>query len=131
MQISRFELLRECVTLLNRKPSAESANWKRQDGRPSWFGNHATQVLKHPNRKKILKIVTIVGARPQFIKIAAVSRKLRTRHHEILVHTGQHYDYEMSGAFFDGLELPRPDVNLGVGSGSHAVQTGAMLKGIE
>jgi UDP-GlcNAc3NAcA epimerase len=78
-----------------------------------------------------VKIVTIVGARPQFIKIAAVSRKLRERHQEILVHTGQHYDYEMSGAFFDGLELPRPDVNLGVGSGSHAVQTGAMLKGIE
>ena len=78
-----------------------------------------------------MKIVTIVGARPQFIKTAAVSRKLRERHQEILVHTGQHYDYEMSGAFFDGLELPRPDVNLGVGSGSHAVQTGAMLKGIE
>ncbi len=78
-----------------------------------------------------MKIVTIVGARPQFIKIAAVSRKLRQRHQEILVHTGQHYDYEMSGAFFDGLELPRPDVNLGVGSGSHAVQTGAMLTGIE
>jgi len=78
-----------------------------------------------------VKIVTIVGARPQFIKIAAVSRKLRKRHQEILVHTGQHYDYEMSGVFFDGLELPRPDVNLGVGSGSHAAQTGAMLQGIE
>src|SRR6266699_1436628 len=52
-----------------------------------------------------VKIVTIVGARPQFIKIAAVSRKLRARHREILVHTGQHYDYQMSGTFFDGLEL--------------------------
>ena len=78
-----------------------------------------------------MKIVTIVGARPQFVKIAAVSQKLRRRHQEILVHTGQHYDYEMSGAFFDGLDLPKPDVNLGVGSGSHAEQTGAMLKGIE
>src|ERR1019366_5962056 len=78
-----------------------------------------------------MKIVTIVGARPQFIKIAAVSRKLRQRFHEILVHTGQHYDYEMSGAVFDGLELPQPDVNLGVGSGPPAAQTGAMLKGIE
>jgi UDP-GlcNAc3NAcA epimerase len=78
-----------------------------------------------------VKIVTIVGARPQFIKIAAVSRKLRQQHQEILVHTGQHYDYEMSGVFFDGLDLPRPDVNLEVGSGSHATQTGAMLKGIE
>jgi UDP-N-acetylglucosamine 2-epimerase len=78
-----------------------------------------------------VKIVTIVGARPQFIKAAAVSRVLRQRHREILVHTGQHYDYEMSGIFFDGLELPSPDINLGVGSGSHAAQTGAMLKGTE
>jgi UDP-GlcNAc3NAcA epimerase len=77
------------------------------------------------------KIVTIVGARPQFIKAAAVSRVLRERHREILVHTGQHYDYEMSGIFFDGLEMPAPDVNLGVGSGAHGAQTGAMLKAIE
>ena len=78
-----------------------------------------------------MKVLTIVGARPQFIKAAAVSRVLRQKHEEILVHTGQHYDYEMSGIFFDGLELPRPDINLEVGSGSHAQQTGAMLKGIE
>jgi len=78
-----------------------------------------------------MKIVTVVGARPQFIKATAVSRALRARHTEILVHTGQHYDYEMSGVFFDGLDLPAPDVNLNVGSGSHAGQTAAMLKGIE
>lgn len=78
-----------------------------------------------------MKIVSIVGARPQFIKAAAVSRKLRERHQEILIHTGQHYDYEMSGIFFDGLELPEPDVSLGVGSGKHGAQTGAMLKAIE
>jgi UDP-GlcNAc3NAcA epimerase len=78
-----------------------------------------------------VKIVSIVGARPQFIKAAAISRLLRERHTEILVHTGQHYDYEMSGIFFDGLDLPRPEVNLGVGSGSHGAQTGAMLKGVE
>ncbi len=78
-----------------------------------------------------MKVVTVVGARPQFIKAAAVSRELRKSHQEFLVHTGQHYDYEMSGIFFDGLEIPPPQVNLGVGSSSHGVQTGAMLKGIE
>jgi UDP-GlcNAc3NAcA epimerase len=78
-----------------------------------------------------MKIVSIVGARPQFIKAAAVSRVLRQRHREILVHTGQHYDYEMSGIFFERLDLPNPDLNLQVGSGSHGAQTGAMLKAIE
>ncbi|HTR39639.1 MAG TPA: UDP-N-acetylglucosamine 2-epimerase (non-hydrolyzing) [Bryobacteraceae bacterium] len=78
-----------------------------------------------------MKVVTVVGARPQFIKAAAVSRELRKGHLEVLVHTGQHYDYEMSGIFFDGLDIPPPEVNLGVGSGSHGAQTGSMLKGIE
>jgi len=78
-----------------------------------------------------LKIVSVVGARPQFIKAAVVSRVLRGRHQEVLLHTGQHYDYEMSEVFFRELGLPRPDINLGVGSGSHACQTGEMLIGIE
>jgi UDP-N-acetylglucosamine 2-epimerase len=78
-----------------------------------------------------LKVLTIVGARPQFIKAAAVSKELRKRHKEILLHTGQHYDYEMSGVFFEGLEMPQPNINLDVRSGSHASQTGSMLKGIE
>ena len=78
-----------------------------------------------------MKVVTVVGARPQFIKAAALSRHLRTSHQEVLVHTGQHYDYEMSGVFFDGLKIPAPDVSLGVGSGNHGAQTGAMLQKIE
>jgi UDP-N-acetylglucosamine 2-epimerase len=78
-----------------------------------------------------MKVLTIVGARPQFIKASAVSRELRKRHEEFLLHTGQHYDYKMSGVFFDGLDLPTPDANLNVGSGPHGAQTGAMLKGIE
>src|ERR1700756_3753367 len=78
-----------------------------------------------------MKIVTVLGARPQFIKAAALSRELRKSHQEILVHTGQHYDYAMSGIFFDGLEIPAPDVNLGVGSGSHGAQTGSMLEQVE
>ena len=78
-----------------------------------------------------MKIVSVVGARPQFVKAAAMSRTLRARHQEVLVHTGQHYDYMMSGVFFDGLDLPTPEVNLGVGSGAHGVQTARMLEGIE
>jgi len=79
----------------------------------------------------VVKIVTIVGARPQFIKAAPVSRALRQNHTEILVHTGQHYDEAMSAVFFAELDLPQPDVNLGVGSGPHGAQTAAMLAGIE
>lgn len=78
-----------------------------------------------------MKIVTIVGARPQFIKAAAVSRLLRQQATEILVHTGQHYDPNMSAVFFDELEIPAPEYHLGVGSGSHAAQTGEMLVCIE
>jgi UDP-GlcNAc3NAcA epimerase len=78
-----------------------------------------------------MRVLSVVGARPQFVKAAAISRVLRERHTEILVHTGQHYDYEMSGVFFDGLEIPAPDVNLGVGSGTHGCQTAAMLAGLE
>lgn len=78
-----------------------------------------------------MKVVSVVGARPQFIKAAAVSRVLRQQHQEILVHTGQHYDYGLSQVFFDELDLPRPDLNLGVGSGPHGKQTGVMLAAIE
>jgi UDP-N-acetylglucosamine 2-epimerase len=93
-----------------------------------------------------MKIITIVGARPQFIKAAAVSRAIQAfnqrrrsfgrprskkKIQEVLVHTGQHYDYLMDRVFFEELVLPKPDYHLGVGSGSHARQTGMMLERIE
>jgi len=75
---------------------------------------------------------SLVGARPQFIKAAPVSRALRQAgHQEFLVHTGQHYDDNMSSVFFRDLELPEPDINLNIGSNSHGKQTGQLLSGIE
>lgn len=74
-----------------------------------------------------MKIVTIVGARPQFIKAAVGSRELRKRHKEILVHTGQHHDANMSDVFFEEMDIPKPDYNLGISGGTHAQMTGKML----
>ncbi len=78
-----------------------------------------------------MKALTVVGARPQFIKAAPLCRALRRKHREVLVHTGQHYDYAMSAQFFSEMGIPEPDYNLSVGSGSHARQTGAMLVKLE
>jgi UDP-GlcNAc3NAcA epimerase len=78
-----------------------------------------------------VRVASIVGARPQFIKLAPVSAALRQLHQEIIIHTGQHYDYRMSAQFFDELAIPVPDYNLEVGSGSHAVQTARMLESLE
>lgn len=82
-----------------------------------------------------LRILTVIGARPQIIKAAAISRAVATsfrgRIHETLLHTGQHYDANMSQVFFDELGIPRADIDLGVGSGPHGAQTARMIEGIE
>ena len=75
--------------------------------------------------------MSVVGARPQFIKCAALTRELRTEYNEVIVHTGQHYDFDLSGVFFDQLDMPKPKYNLGVGSGTHGYQIGQMLVAIE
>ena len=83
----------------------------------------------------MIKIVTVVGARPQIIKAAALSRAIRNSFAdqitEIIIHTGQHYDNNMSQVFFEELGIPNPHINLNIGSASHAEQTAQMLKGIE
>ena len=80
---------------------------------------------------RFMKIIHIVGARPQFIKASMVSRAWKSSKDEYLLHTGQHYDTEMSKLFFDELKLKKPDVNLGVGSENHANQTSKMLVGVD
>jgi UDP-N-acetylglucosamine 2-epimerase len=78
-----------------------------------------------------MRIASIVGARPNFIKLAPVSRELRKEFEELIIHTGQHYDYELNKICFDELGIPAPDYHLGVGSGSHGYQTGEMFKRTE
>ena len=78
-----------------------------------------------------MKVLSVVGARPQFIKAAALSKLLRQHHAEVLVHTGQHYDENMSAVFFNELALPEPDYHLEVGSDSHGRQTARMLEALE
>jgi UDP-GlcNAc3NAcA epimerase len=86
-------------------------------------------------KKDTMNLVTIVGARPQFIKAAVLSRYVRNNPScgitEILLHTGQHYDQNMSDVFFEEMDIPRPDINLHVGSGNHGKTTGLMLEQIE
>ena len=78
-----------------------------------------------------MRVLTVIGNRPQFVKAAAVSRHLRRGAEEVIVHTGQHYDRELSEVFFEELEVPPPDHQLGVGSGSHAEMTAAIMTGLE
>ncbi len=78
-----------------------------------------------------MRVLSVVGARPQFVKLAPIARAMAGRAEHLIAHTGQHYDHNMSGAFFTDLGIPEPDVNLGIGSGGHGEQTGAMLAGLE
>jgi UDP-N-acetylglucosamine 2-epimerase len=100
-----------------------------------WLTNQATWRNAPPTIFTIgtmgIRITTVIGNRPQFIKAAAVSRHLREHHEETLVHTGQHYDDEMSRIFFEELGIPAPDHELGVGSGTNTAQTARMLAGLE
>ena len=77
------------------------------------------------------KICTVVGARPQFVKLAMVSRELRKHFREVSIHTGQHYDHNMSEVFFEEMDIPKPDYNLGISGGTHGKMTGNMLIALE
>ena len=81
----------------------------------------------------MIKIICVCGARPNFIKIAPLMKAFKAcgKFETCLVHTGQHYDEKMSTLFFDELEIPQPDINLEVGSGSHAAQTAEIIKRFE
>ena len=100
--------------------------------------NHLTNCGARLSVHRI-KVISVIGARPQFIKAAAICRAVSTYNasgyssviDHVLMHTGQHYDQNMSDVFFDELDIPQPDYNLGVGSASHGVQTGRMLEAIE
>src|SRR3954468_15364364 len=87
--------------------------------------------LIHSSYPKLVRILTVIGNRPQFVKAAAVSHRLRAVAEEVLVHTGQHYDDALSRVFFDELGLPRPEHRLDAGGGGNRSQTAAMLAALE
>jgi UDP-N-acetylglucosamine 2-epimerase (non-hydrolysing) len=79
-----------------------------------------------------VKVISVVGARPQLVKLSPIAAAMaETEHEHVILHTGQHYDADLSDVFFSGLEIPDPDIHLGVGSGSHGAQTGSMLTSLD
>src|SRR4029079_5050176 len=89
--------------------------------------------LRPPRRERVatMKVLSVVGARPQFVKLAPIASALAHRCEHVIVHTGQHYDESLSDVFFSDLGIPQPDVDLGIGSATHGAQTGAMLSALE
>src|SRR5262249_53312909 len=114
-----------------RSPIAASAS--RRDHGPSRRRSPARPAdgaRRTPDAGPPLRIVSVVGTRPQLIKAAALAPALRRRHDAVFVDTGQHWDEAMAGAFFAELDLPRPDHSLGIGGGTQAEQTGRMLPAV-
>ena len=110
-------------------PSSGDAGWLVGDPGPAPSEPEAPVTSPKPGAQ--LKILHVVGTRPNFVKAAPVMRALDGRAEQILVHTEQHYDAEMSAAFFDDLDLPRPDVDLEVGSGPPGEQTARIMSRLE
>ena len=112
-----------------------SAGTGRRRARAWWPSTRSWQQGSRHDQPRwtgvAMRIVSVVGTRPQLIKAAALAPVLRREHHEVFVDTGQHWDQAMAGAFFDELDLPRPDHTLGVGGGTHGEQTARMLERLE
>src|ERR1041385_9142647 len=99
---------------------------------PAYAGG--TDIVANSLLTSMLKVIIVAGARPNFMKVAPIVAAMKRRSgefHPVLIHTGQHYDAAMSDAFFRDLEMPEPDVDLGVGSASHAVQTAGVIQAFE
>ena len=88
-------------------------------------------LTRAPIDSASMRILSVVGARPQFVKLAPIANAMQGEAEHLIAHTGQHYDHNMSDVFFAELGIPKPDFNLGIGSGRHGEQTGAMLAGLE
>jgi UDP-N-acetylglucosamine 2-epimerase (non-hydrolysing) len=113
------------ISPTNRRSGRQPGKWNVNTDQTS---GDIGSIRNDQSYDRQVKILSVVGARPQFVKLAPIAAAVTAAGHEhVIVHTGQHYDEELSGVFFAGLGIPEPDVRLSAGSGSHGVQTGAML----